>query len=637
MNETRQEPGVRRRRRLPSLRALIGMALAVLIVGVVVMRGVSRRRAGPDLSAVETAKVERGSLTETIGATGVVAAETGARVRIGSQITGRIKRLYADVGSQVKAGQLIAELDLPDVRAQLQSARRALDQAQARYDQQLAGVGMQHTEAATAYEQAEEQVKAAAARVASGEANMAAAEGRVRAAEASLDSARSRRVAAEARLAQAQASAELQPKQTASAIAQADAGLATARARLKQTEKSVALEIAAAEAALRQAEANAGLAASDLRRQEQLHAKGYVAMATVEAAQTQHRVAAEQAKSAKSNLDLTREKTRADLQAAKDQVTQAEAALESAEAGRLQDTVAEQEVANAEALLSEAGNAVAQAGAQLASAKADVAAARAQLQEARTQVAQAKAGREAALANLAQDEIKRQEVQAAYAALQQAREQVKLFDAQWQKTSIRTPIAGTVLSLAQQEGETVAAGLSAPTLLEVADLSRLEVTAYVDETDIGRVKVGQRAEITVDAYTARAFSGRVTKIASGPTEQQNVITYETTVALDDYPAGMLRPGMTADVRIAVRRKSDVLLVPTEAVKQLAGGDAVFVLADTKADRRQVKTGISDGVRTEIVSGLKQDETVVVAGLDRLGVGGFGPEPRGPGSRGGGHP
>jgi multidrug resistance efflux pump len=572
MNEIVEQPKARRRRRRPSLRALIALAVAAVLVGWAVMAVAARRTRGPDLSAVETAQVERGDLIETIGATGVVTGETGARLRIGSQITGRIKRLYVDVGQPVKAGQLIAELDLPDVKAQRDSAQRALDQAQARYDQQLAGVGIQHADVVTAYEQAEEQVRAAEAGVQSGQASVSAADGRVKAAEAALQSARARQTSADARLAQAKASAELQPTQTTAAISQADAALGTAKARLKQTEKGVALEIAAAEAAVRQAAANAELAASDLKRQEQLYSKGYVAGATVEAARTQQRVTAEQLNSANSSLTLTQEKTEADLQAAKDVVTQAEAALVAAKAGRLQDTVAQQEVASAEGALDDAKHAVNHAAAQLASAKADVGAAQAQLDQARSQVAQAKASREAALANLAQDKVKQQEVRAAYSALQQAREQVKIAEAQWQKTFIRTPIPGTVLKLSQQEGETVAAGLSAPTLVEVGDLSRLEVTAYVDETDVGRVEVGQQAEITVDAYVDRTFKGRVTKMASGPTEQQGVITYETTITLDKYPPGMLRPGMTADVRIAVQEKRNVLRIPTEAVKQLPRGE-----------------------------------------------------------------
>ena len=83
----------------------------------------------------------------------------------------------------------------------------------------------------------------------------------------------------------------------------------------------------------------------------------------------------------------------------------------------------------------------------------------------------------------------------------------------------------------------LAAGLSAPTLIIVADLNRLQVDAFVDETDIGKIRVGQQADITVDAFSKRAFKGHITKVASGSTIQQGVITYDVTIALD----GVRRP------------------------------------------------------------------------------------------------
>src|SRR5262249_35918056 len=101
-----------------------------------------------------TATVTRGDLVETVAATGSVSAQTGAQVKIGSQITGRIKRLYADVGSHVKAGQVIAELDLPDIRAQLQQAEANLAAARTKHIQQETGVSMQRAQTSSAVQQA---------------------------------------------------------------------------------------------------------------------------------------------------------------------------------------------------------------------------------------------------------------------------------------------------------------------------------------------------------------------------------------------------------------------------------------------------------------------------------------------------
>src|SRR2546421_12365262 len=135
------------------------------------------------------------------------------------------------------------------------------------------------------------------------------------------------------------------------------------------------------------------------------------------------------------------------------------------------------------------------------------------------------------MGNRSQDTLKQQDIQQARSTMDAAKSQVDYFRAQLDKTFIRSPISGTVLQMAAQQGETLAAGLSAPTLIVVADLNRLQVDAFVDETDIGKVKLGQDADITVDAYSKRVFKGKVAKIASGSTIYDGGFTYERTIAL----------------------------------------------------------------------------------------------------------
>src|SRR5207248_11458211 len=115
------------------------------------------------VSGLLTAPVTRGDLVENVSATGSVTAQTGAQVKIGSQITGRIKRLYADVGSHVKAGQVIAELDLPDIQAQLNQAIANLAAARTKLIQQQSGVAMQNTQTSSAIAQARAQLRSAQA------------------------------------------------------------------------------------------------------------------------------------------------------------------------------------------------------------------------------------------------------------------------------------------------------------------------------------------------------------------------------------------------------------------------------------------------------------------------------------------
>jgi HlyD family secretion protein len=633
-------------------RRLVAAVVVILVAAVGYLWLRHRRQAAAEGGEVRTAQVTRGDLVQKISSSGVVAAETGGQVKIGSQITGRIRRLYADVGDIVQAGQVIAELDAPDLSANLESARRNYAAAAARYQQQLAGIGMQHTQVTAALEQASQAVRSAEARLEQAKASYASAQSNLEGAQAALEGALARKRSAESRVRSAKAAATLQGTQTTTGVFSAQAALATAQANLERVTKSADLEVASAEAALKQAEANAALAASNLQRQESLLAKGFVAPSEVDNARTQRDVTQQQVEAARNTLSTTQAKTEADLQAARDSVKQAEAALEAAKAQTYQDAIRSEDVQAAEAALQDATSAVTQAQMQVESAKAQVATARAQVTGAESDLRSARAAEKTALGNLSQDAVKQQEVKAALAAMQQAQAQVANQEAQFQKSYIRTPITGTVISLTQQEGETVAAGLSAPTLIEVAALDRLEVLAYVDETDIGKVKLGQRATVTVDAFPDKPLSGQITKIASAATMQQNVVTYPATVKLDEYPIGLLKPQMTADVEFVISEKKDVLLVPTEAVKQKREGTQVVVLKDGKPEVRTVEAGLASEGQTEIISGLSEGETVVLAGFEKLGLqefrsaaqlprfGPFGPmggPPRGGGRRGGGMP
>jgi multidrug resistance efflux pump len=114
--------------------------------------------------------------------------------------------------------------------------------------------------------------------------------------------------------------------------------------------------------------------------------------------------------------------------------------------------------------------------------------------------------------------------------------------------TIRAPIRGVVATVSIQSGETVSAGLHAPTLVKVIDLSKLQVEAYVDEVDIGRVKVGKRATFTVDTYPQKEFKGRVQAIYPNAVLRDNVVNYLSIIAFSE-PIRNLRPGMTANVTI----------------------------------------------------------------------------------------
>ncbi len=521
-----------------------------------------------------TAPVTRGDLVESVSATGSVTAQTGAMVKIGSQITGRIKRLYADVGSEVKAGSVIAELDLPDIEAQLNQAQANLAAARSRLAQQISGVGMQQAQTSGAITQAQAEVASSRAKLAAAEAGL--------------------------RLQNAQTPSEIKRAQTA--LKGSKAALSTAKSNLVQVQAGTDLQISVAQEQLNQAQANAKNSAVNLQRKQSLLKQGFVSASEVDTAVAADAVAQSQVTSARKNVDLVKQKVAADTQAAKDLVDQAQqnvesakASLDAANAGTFQNNVKQADV-----------------------------------NDARESVKQAESALQTARANTTQNVLKQQDIDQAREAVSAAEQQVKYYQAQKDKTSIHSPITGTVLQLAAQQGETLAAGLSAPTLIIVADLNRLQVDAFVDETDIGKVKLGQAAEVRVDAFPKRAFKGHVAKVASGSTIQQGVVTYDVTIALDDT-GHRLKPDMTASVTIQTGTRPNVLLIPSEALKVSSKGRGATVNVVTKKDGRteivpkKVRTGASDGINTEIRDGLNEGDVVVLAGLKS------GPQRAGPSS------
>jgi macrolide-specific efflux system membrane fusion protein len=235
-------------------------------------------------------------------------------------------------------------------------------------------------------------------------------------------------------------------------------------------------------------------------------------------------------------------------------------------------------------------------------ATADVArdrhqAAQAQLESARRTLQLVRAG------NTEQRKQAGADVERAQAALESA-----LVDRSF--TMLRSPIRGVIASVATQEGETVAAGLNAPTFVTVIDLERLQLNAYVDEVDIGRIAQGQAVVFTVDAFPARDFTGRVSAIYPTATIQDNVVKYVVAVDIDRGDGALLRPEMTASVRIQLEERV-VLALPARALRREAGRNVVTVLVDGQTEPRDIRVGWRDGAWVEVVDGLTAGDRVLV--------------------------
>jgi HlyD family secretion protein len=176
---------------------------------------------------------------------------------------------------------------------------------------------------------------------------------------------------------------------------------------------------------------------------------------------------------------------------------------------------------------------------------------------------------------------------------------------------IEAPIDGVVASVSTQEGETVAASFAAPTFVTLVDLSRLEVWAYVDETDIGRIRAGQNARFTVDTYGDHEFEGRVTTVYPRAEIRDNVVNYVTVIRFDPPRDRTLRPEMTTTVRIALDLRPNVLAVPIRAVRRAGDRTFVFSRRGDTIERRPVTTGTRDDRYWEIVDGLREGDDVLI--------------------------
>jgi RND family efflux transporter MFP subunit len=178
-------------------------------------------------------------------------------------------------------------------------------------------------------------------------------------------------------------------------------------------------------------------------------------------------------------------------------------------------------------------------------------------------------------------------------------------------TQIFAPIAGVVSAVSTEEGETVTAGFATPNFLTLLDLSRLEVWAYVDEMDIGRIRIGQNASFTVDTYGDHEFEAQVSAIYPEPQIRNNVVDYVTVVRFKPPQQYTLRPEMTTTVNIDLARHKGVLALPLRAVRSEAGRQYVMCRRGGATQRIWVTTGIRDDSYWEITSGLQEGDQVVV--------------------------
>jgi HlyD family secretion protein len=228
------------------------------------------------------------------------------------------------------------------------------------------------------------------------------------------------------------------------------------------------------------------------------------------------------------------------------------------------------------------------------------------------------------------------QVELDHASIQQQQASLHAAEVNLGFTDIISPVDGTVVLRNVDVGQTVAASFQTPTLFLIAqDLTRMQVDASVSESDVGPVRVGQRAEFTVDAFPHHPFPGSVSQVRQAPITVQNVVTYDVVLSVSN-PESLLKPGMTANARIITAENEDVLKVPLQALRFSPNGAgkgddhehrhgdhtaSLWVLEGKALRRIQVVRGVDDGTSVEIVSGgpkpgdkvVIDESTVIAAG------------------------
>ncbi len=582
--------------------------LAVLIVvgagGTFVYKSLSNA-SQPLPIQYKIATVATGTVKKTVTATGTLTAWT--TVDIKSRAGGKILSLPVTEGQKVKKGDVVAEIDPSDTRLTYNQAQADIDSNKAKVSETRATLSLQETQTQVA----------------------------IRTAKASLNSSAAAVASARARLAAAKATYNAQTPLTEANIMNAKAALDAAEQRLGQLKDATNIQAyATADANLNQAKANMVNSKAQLERQRALLDKGFVAQSAVDTALASYEVSKATVDNTKTKLDTMKPQIDADVQAQVAQVNQMKAALQTAEANRVQIELKKQDVNTADASLNQS--------------LADQKTAKAKLQE--------------AIAGSSNVIIRGYQIKQALASGERSKAGLLNAEIQLADTHVKAPREGIVLKKYVEEGTIITSGQSfnssGTSIIQLGDVSRMYVDVQVDESDIANIDIDQKVDVTFDAYQGAPISGKVIKIDPSATVASNVTTVHCRVEVDNtsqiYP--LLKPTMNASCEFIINRKEDVLAIPNEAMRSNADGTHYVevpvggkvatpdkglevdptLFVDVKPTKVPVEIGLEGNDSTLIKSGLKEGDKIITqtiepsavpasgGGQPRMGGGGPGP-------------
>jgi len=558
---------------------VVGVVVVLVIVGLVVVR---QRRARPaDTSAAQIVTVQRGAVRRTVTADGTLRALTTVEVK--SDAGGRVLLLAVDVGDKVKRGDLIARIDPTDT--------------QTAYTQALAGMQTAGAQLTQARAQAQAQPELTRAAIAQAQASydgavadlhrlQTATQPRDRTdARASLDRAQAAVRASQEDLARlTTATQPVAQTQARASLDQAQAALRSAQEtvkRLKEAQQPQSL--VEARASLDKARSDLAVAEKELKRAQGLNAKGYLSQSSLDTAQNQRDSAQASYAQAQERMRTLADDQAAELRVAEAQVAQAQAALVAAQ--KKWDSLDDDQGPERRA--------------------------------ARYKVSQARGALRNAKANTVQNVVKAADVVNQQAQVTKASASVEQTRTTLGYTTITAPRDGVILSKDVEEGTIVNSGRSGvaagTTIVELGDLSTMYVDVEVDETDLADIRAGQQVAITVDSVGDKVLRGAVTRVDPQATTTSSVTTVKVEIEVLDHDRRLL-PGLSATCAFLAGERTNVLTLPTRAIRQRDGKTTVTIPGDPSPRTVVVEVGLEGDESTEIVSGLNDGDKVLLPQL-----------------------
>ena len=455
--------------------AIVG-AVVLIVAAVAVGRIVFTNSDGTDSSetpAVKTATVERGDIAVTIDATGTIKPLN--IVKVSSKASGKILELRVDAGDYVEKDEIIAIVETTYVQISLEQAEADLRSAQARLQQAEIDIQLQREQSAIQIRQATESL-----------------------------------AEAQQRLVQLKEEIRLEKIANARGVMDAENSLNIAKIRYKLLTSDEVREEnrRRAKNSLDQEEANLELVTAEHKRNQTLYAKELISQASLESSQAHLKSAQARYQSAVENLKLVEDPaTEAELELGQADIRKAEFNLEVARERVEAETTRDMDI---------------------------------ELQNQR--IVQAEESLKLTKANQKQIERRERDLETARSSVKRSETQLELRQIEYNDTIIKAPISGTILEKLVEEGQVITSRLSSiaseegQTLVTMADLDTVYVVTEVDETDIGKVEIGQPVTITVEAYPDTPFQGEVLKIAPQGQAIQNVTTFEVTSELKNVKA-----------------------------------------------------------------------------------------------------